>query len=98
MDLSIIQQIAPTIATALGGPLAGVAMEILASKLGVPPDQVQKVIGLDVKVKKLPTNDNRSYHISSKKIQEELGFVTNYNILKFYLLQNHQFHYDIVFD
>jgi nucleoside-diphosphate-sugar epimerase len=43
--------------------------------------EVQKVIGADVTIKKLPTNDNRSYHISSKKIQEELGFVTNYNIL-----------------
>jgi nucleoside-diphosphate-sugar epimerase len=44
-------------------------------------NEVQKVIGLDVKVKKLPTNDNRSYHISSKKIQDELGFVTNFNII-----------------
>jgi nucleoside-diphosphate-sugar epimerase len=44
-------------------------------------NQVQKVIGLDVKVKKLPTNDNRSYHISSKKIHNELGFITNFNIL-----------------
>jgi nucleoside-diphosphate-sugar epimerase len=43
--------------------------------------EVQKVIGSDVKIKKLPTNDNRSYHISSKKIQDELGFVTNFNIL-----------------
>ena len=43
--------------------------------------EVQKVIGLDVKIKKLPTNDNRSYHISSKKIQDELGFVTNFSIL-----------------
>ena len=43
--------------------------------------EVQKVIGSDVKIKKLPTNDNRSYHISSKKIQDELGFVTNFSIL-----------------
>ena len=43
--------------------------------------QVQKVIGADVKIKKLPTNDNRSYHISSKKIQDELGFVANFSIL-----------------
>ena len=43
--------------------------------------EVQKVIGSDVKIKKLPTNDNRSYHISSKKIQDELGFVTNFNII-----------------
>lgn len=43
--------------------------------------EVQKVIGLDVKIKKLPTNDNRSYHISSKKIQDELGFVANFSIV-----------------
>ena len=43
--------------------------------------EVQKVIGSDVKIKKLPTKDNRSYHISSKKIQDELGFVTNFSIL-----------------
>jgi len=43
--------------------------------------EVQKIIGSDVKIKKLPTNDNRSYHISSKKIQDELGFVTNFSIL-----------------
>jgi nucleoside-diphosphate-sugar epimerase len=43
--------------------------------------QVKRVIGPDVKIKKLPTNDNRSYHISSNKIQDELGFRTNFNIL-----------------
>jgi nucleoside-diphosphate-sugar epimerase len=43
--------------------------------------QVQKVIGADVKIKKLPTNDNRSYHISSKKIQDELSFMPNFSIL-----------------
>lgn len=35
---------------------------------------VQKVIGPDVKIIKTTTDDNRSYHISSKKIQQELGF------------------------
>jgi nucleoside-diphosphate-sugar epimerase len=42
--------------------------------------EVQECIGSDVKIKKLPTNDNRSYHISSKKIQDELGFTTNFKI------------------
>ena len=42
--------------------------------------EVQECIGSDVKIKKLPTNDNRSYHISSKKIQDELGFITNFKI------------------
>ena len=37
---------------------------------------MKKVIGDDVKIKRLKSNDNRSYHISSKKIEEELGFKT----------------------
>ncbi len=37
---------------------------------------VKKVIGDDVKIKHLESNDNRSYHISSKKIEKELGFKT----------------------
>ena len=37
---------------------------------------VKKVIGDDVKIKRIKSNDNRSYHISSKKIEKELGFKT----------------------
>ena len=37
---------------------------------------VKKVIGDDVKIKYLKSNDNRSYHISSTKIEKELGFKT----------------------
>ena len=37
---------------------------------------VKKVVGEDVKIKYLESNDNRSYHISSKKIEQELGFKT----------------------
>ena len=37
---------------------------------------VKKIIGEDVKIKYLESNDNRSYHISSKKIEKELGFKT----------------------
>jgi nucleoside-diphosphate-sugar epimerase len=44
-------------------------------------EEVKKIVGSDVVIKKLPTNDNRSYHISSKRIQDELGFVTNFSIL-----------------
>lgn len=43
--------------------------------------EVQKVIGSDVKIKELNTYDNRSYHISSKKIQNQLGFINNFSIL-----------------
>ena len=35
---------------------------------------VKKNIGEDVKLESIPTNDNRSYHISSKKIKNVLKF------------------------
>ena len=38
-------------------------------------EMVKKVVGDDVVLITTPTNDNRSYHISSKKIEEALGFV-----------------------
>ena len=41
---------------------------------------VKKVIGEDVKLKTVPTNDNRSYHISSMKIKNTLGFETSKTI------------------
>ena len=37
---------------------------------------VKNIIGEDVILKSQPTNDNRSYHISSKKIKKILGFET----------------------
>ncbi len=37
-------------------------------------------VGDDVEMKVVPTDDNRSYHISSKRIAEELGFVPRYTI------------------
>ncbi len=41
---------------------------------------VKSVIGNDVKLQIVPTNDNRSYHISSKKITEKLGFIPRHTI------------------
>ena len=41
---------------------------------------VQTVVGDDVKLVATPTNDNRSYHISSKKIADRLGFVPSHTI------------------
>lgn len=41
---------------------------------------VKKIIGQDVKVNKSVSNDNRSYHISSKKIETILGFKALYTI------------------
>ena len=41
---------------------------------------VRTVIGKDVKLKVVPTNDNRSYHISSEKIKKILGFESKFTI------------------
>jgi nucleoside-diphosphate-sugar epimerase len=41
---------------------------------------VKKVIGDDIKIKNIHSNDNRSYHISSKKIEKILGFKTEKTI------------------
>jgi nucleoside-diphosphate-sugar epimerase len=37
-------------------------------------ESVQSIVGEDVKIRVEPTDDNRSYHISSEKIKRELGF------------------------
>jgi len=41
---------------------------------------VKAVMGDDVKLVETPTNDNRSYHISSQKIADKLGFVPSHTI------------------
>jgi nucleoside-diphosphate-sugar epimerase len=41
---------------------------------------VQSVMGKDVKLVSTPTNDNRSYHISSQKIADVLGFIPSHSI------------------
>lgn len=45
----LLKQILPTIATALGGPLAGVAVNFVASKLGIEPSETvvrQALLGM----------------------------------------------------
>ncbi len=37
-------------------------------------EMVRGVVGQDVRIETTPTDDNRSYHISSNKIKRELGF------------------------
>jgi len=44
MNLGFISQLAPTIASALGGPLAGMAVEVIANKLGVHPDDAEAML------------------------------------------------------
>jgi nucleoside-diphosphate-sugar epimerase len=43
-------------------------------------ETVKEVVGEDVKLIKTPTDDNRSYHISSEKIKSELGFEAVHSI------------------
>ena len=40
----------------------------------------KQVIGDDVELLLTPTDDNRSYHISSNKIRNELGFETKFTV------------------
>ena len=41
---------------------------------------VRETLGGDIPVETTPTNDNRSYHVSSRKIKEELGFEPKHTI------------------
>ncbi len=43
-------------------------------------DDVKKVIGEDVKILNSKSDDNRSYHVSSKKISEILSFKTKFTV------------------
>lgn len=42
--------------------------------------QVRDIIGDEVDTEVTPTNDNRSYHISSQRIKDDLGFAPEYSI------------------
>lgn len=41
---------------------------------------VRETLGGDIPVETTPTNDNRSYHVSSRKIKDELGFQPKHTI------------------
>lgn len=41
---------------------------------------VREIVGKNVKIKTTPTNDNRSYRVSSKKIKKELGWTPKYSV------------------
>jgi nucleoside-diphosphate-sugar epimerase len=43
-------------------------------------EMVKDVIGNDLQISVEPTDDLRSYHISSEKINKELGFTPRYTI------------------
>ena len=41
---------------------------------------VKEIIGEDIKIINTKSDDNRSYHVSSEKIKEILGFETRYTV------------------
>jgi len=43
-------------------------------------EMVRKVIGPDIEIITTPTDDNRSYHVSSARIQRDLGFAARHSI------------------
>ncbi|BAY80214.1 putative sugar-nucleotide epimerase/dehydratase (plasmid) [Nostoc linckia NIES-25] len=43
-------------------------------------DMTREVVGDSVEIVTTPTNDTRSYHISSEKIKQELGFVPSHTV------------------
>ena len=43
-------------------------------------EMVRNTLGGDIPVETIPTDDNRSYHVSSRRIKEELGFEAKHNI------------------
>jgi len=49
-------------------------------RVGEIAEIVRAIVGRDVKIVSTPTDDNRSYHISSEKIRRELGFVPQHTV------------------
>ncbi|NQT72545.1 MAG: NAD-dependent epimerase/dehydratase family protein [Chloroflexi bacterium] len=43
-------------------------------------EMTRNIVGEDVEIIRIPTNDNRSYHISSEKIKQKMDFVPQYTI------------------
>ncbi len=68
-----LKQIAPTIATALGGPLAGMAVSAISKAVGVEPDQVQDMIANN-KLSAEQIAQVKLAEIELQKQAQELGF------------------------
>ena len=43
-------------------------------------DMVREVVGRQVRIETVPTDDHRSYHVSSERIRRELGFVATCSV------------------
>lgn len=62
-----LEQVAPTIATCLGGPLAGLAVTALSKLFGVEPDQVKSMIADN----KLSADQLASLQLEEIKFKEQ---------------------------
>jgi hypothetical protein len=67
-----LEQVAPTIATALGGPLAGLAVTALSKALGINADVVQKTID-DGKLSADQIAQVKTAELELQKQAQELG-------------------------
>jgi len=52
----------------------------LSRRLKTIYSDVKEIIGEDIKIINTKSDDNRSYHVSSEKIKEVLGFETRYTV------------------
>lgn len=78
----LLKSVAPGIATALGGPLAGAAVAFLSSKFGVPADQVAQAIAgmtpadllkmkeLDYEFEKFKLSNAQALNLAQLKVNE----------------------------
>jgi hypothetical protein len=70
--MSWLEQVAPTVATALGGPLAGLAVEAVSKALGVNQDDARKMID-EGKMSADQIAQVKVAEIDLKKMEEQLG-------------------------
>ncbi len=80
-----IEDMVEAYVTLLNAPAEKIAGQIFNAGYENQPvselaETVKQVIGDHVALITTPTDDNRSYHISSEKISRELGFVANHTI------------------
>ena len=70
--MSWLETIAPTIATAIGGPLGGLAYEAVSKVLGIPQDDAKKMLD-DGKMSADQIAQVKIAEIELKKTEEQLG-------------------------
>ena len=70
--MNFLQQIAPTVATALGGPLAGLAVEAVSKAIGVGQDDARKMLD-EGKLSAEQIAQVKVAEIELQKMEEQLG-------------------------